>query len=190
VRAAQVGLGYSFFKSEPSSPSAMHEYPGLGLPLRYTGTQNDDFYPIGAHEACEGATSDLLPVREVAMMNIMEQLTDKHNWHEKVFDYSIVSKWREEALKIPDEELWDLATRGKQQVYNDDGSVTVQTQYSMQGVVPLTGILTETVFDRVSICCPDQLILTFNASASVSCEKRLYITRKATSYLPLMLARA
>jgi hypothetical protein len=56
------------------------------------------------------------------MMNIMEKLTDKHSWHIKVFDDLIVSKWREEALEIPDEDLWDLATSGKQQLYNDDGS--------------------------------------------------------------------
>src|SRR5437773_1016839 len=138
----------------------MHRYPGLGLPLRYNGSPVTDFYPIGAHRDCEGATSDLLPVREVAMMNIMEKLTDKHSWHEKVFDDLIVSKWREEALEIPDGDLWDLATSGKQQLYNDDGSVTVRAHYSMQSVVPLKGILTEKVFDHVSIRCLNELILS------------------------------
>ena len=127
----------------------MHRYPGLGLPLRYNGSDDASFYPIGAHEACKGAKSDLLPVREVAMMNIMEKLTDKHNWDKKVFNDLIVSKWREEALEIPDGDLWDLATSGKYQHYNEDGSVTLRVHYSMQGVLPLRGILTERTFDHV-----------------------------------------
>ncbi|KAK7745088.1 hypothetical protein SLS53_003323 [Cytospora paraplurivora] len=62
-------------------------------------------YPHGAHPEIYGATSKLLPIREVAMMGIMERLTDKKDWHRKVFDDAIVEKWREEAMAIPDEEF-------------------------------------------------------------------------------------
>ncbi|ROW11546.1 hypothetical protein VMCG_01299 [Cytospora schulzeri] len=53
--------------------------------------------------------SALLPVREVAMMGIMDRLTDKKDWHKKVFDDAIVEKWREEAMSIPDEEYLRVA---------------------------------------------------------------------------------
>ena len=127
----------------------MPQYPGLGLPLRYNEDPPTGVYPIGAHGDCRGATSDLLPVREVAMMNIMERITDKEDWDKKVFDEQIVSKWRAEALTIPDSELWRLAAGEKWQRHNEDGSVTVQDHVGLQGVDPLEGIMTETVFDCV-----------------------------------------
>jgi hypothetical protein len=158
----------------------MERYPGLGLPLRYNGGVAADFYPIGAHEDCEGAKSDLLPLREVAMMNFVEKLTDKPDWHEKIFDSLIVSKWRKEALEIPDGDLWGLAA----------GSILVQDQYSGRGVAPLKGILTRKVFDHVSIHHLDEIILSFYSSASMSFGARLSITRKAVFCLHLMHAQA
>lgn len=89
----------------------MSKYPGLGLPLREGMLRERGalFYPIGAHHDCPYSTSDPLPVRELAMMSIMDKLTDKEDWHRKVFDENIVAKWREEARNIPDEHFWDLA---------------------------------------------------------------------------------
>jgi hypothetical protein len=43
------------------------------------------------------------------MMSVMNTLTDKKDWHKKVFDEKIVAKWREEAIAIPDDYFWDLA---------------------------------------------------------------------------------
>lgn len=126
----------------------MPKYPGLGLPLRH----NDDtpgFYPIGAHSSCRGATSDLLPVRELAMMSIMERLTDKKGWHKKIFDEQTVSRWRKAALSIPDINLWSLATNGKTQLFNDDGTVTMMEHVAMEAVDPLEGIPTNAVFDCI-----------------------------------------
>ena len=54
------------------------------------------------------------------MMDVMEKLTDKANWHQKVFDEEVVSKWRQEALAIPDEYFWDLALSAKGQTLPDD----------------------------------------------------------------------
>lgn len=51
----------------------------------------------------------MLPVREVAMMGIMDTLTDKDDWHKKIFIESIIEKWREEAMAIPDEDLMAAA---------------------------------------------------------------------------------
>ncbi|KAF3769013.1 hypothetical protein M406DRAFT_250309 [Cryphonectria parasitica EP155] len=58
--------------------------------------------------------SKVLPVREVAMMAIMDQLTDKPEWHHEVFDRSIVDKWREEALAVPDSEWMKIAAERRE----------------------------------------------------------------------------
>ena len=87
----------------------------------------------------------MLFVREVGMMIIMDQLTDKPDWHKKVFDDTIVEKWRKEALEYPDKVLWSKATgRGGPHGTNDAG----QWQMSL---APLTGIISEEAFHYVSI---------------------------------------
>lgn len=86
----------------------MLEYPGLGLDLRHvTKTSYDDpEYPMGISRGCRGAESDMLFVREVVMMIVMDRLTDKAEWHRKVFDEEIVAKWTEEALALPVEPFY------------------------------------------------------------------------------------
>ncbi|KAM7195412.1 Protein of unknown function (DUF4246) domain containing protein [Rhypophila sp. PSN 637] len=74
-------------------------YPGIILGLRETeGKDDDDSYQIAAHSACPGSHADLLQVREVAMMVLMDRLTDKPNWTEKIHDADILAKWRKEAM--------------------------------------------------------------------------------------------
>ncbi|KAF5873308.1 uncharacterized protein Bfra_008589 [Botrytis fragariae] len=104
----------------------MPDYPGLGLPLHYDPqkvSDNISHYPIGAHQGCWGAKSKLIYVRELAMMSIMDHLTDKEDWHKKVFNENIVSKWRAEALAIPDEQFWMMAFRDKRQTRSYDGKI-------------------------------------------------------------------
>jgi predicted RNase H-like HicB family nuclease len=131
----------------------MHNYPGLGLPLRHYEQGDCEHYPIGAHSENYGAESVPLLVRELAMMDVMEKITDKQDWHTKVFDANIVSKWQKEALAVPDEELYRLATAGKtswhveidgveQLVLEDDRSVGLDQMPK--------GILNEQAFDSVS----------------------------------------
>lgn len=67
---------------------------------------------MGAHGNCRGGDTQLLPVHEVAMLGIMDKLTDKPDWHKKVFDETIVAKWRQEALAIPDKVFWDQVVTG------------------------------------------------------------------------------
>lgn len=129
---------------------AMPDYPGLGIDLRYNpqdGFNDSRFHPVGAHGSCYGATSDLLPIRELAMMSIVDRLTDKEDWHRKVFDDEIVSKWREEAMAIPDEHFNHLATRDKSQRWDANGSLILSDD---SGVEPLMGIMTTAAFDFVS----------------------------------------
>lgn len=82
-------------------------YPGLGLDIRhYDQDTNGEIYPMGIHSSCIGSESELLLVREVAMMIVMNELTDKPDWHVKVFDETIAEKWIEEALALPTEPLY------------------------------------------------------------------------------------
>jgi hypothetical protein len=109
----------------------MPAYPGLGLPLRHNNLYRrsrrgppgsnrkpwSPFYPIGVNDRSEIVKTPLLPVRELAMMDIMERLTDLPDWHTRVFDDHIVAQWQAEALNIADEYFWQLATRGRWQNY-------------------------------------------------------------------------
>lgn len=75
--------------------ATLPSHPGLGLPLQYA---NYEKYAFETY-------SVLLPLCEVAMMAIMAQLTDRPDWHRKVFDEEIVARGKTEALVIPDD-VW------------------------------------------------------------------------------------
>lgn len=65
--------------------------PGFGLPVNY---RPDEHFP----NAVLNWSGTILTVRELNMMAIMDKITDKPNWDQKVFDDTIVQKWRQEAL--------------------------------------------------------------------------------------------
>lgn len=113
-----------------------HEYPGINVDLRHypTGLAAKS-YPIGAHGNCAGAESELLPVREVFMMVLMDRLSDKPDWDKKVFDEEIVAKWRKEALEQPEDKLY------AQLVESKSGGVKVP--------MPRARMMSETAFDYV-----------------------------------------
>lgn len=48
------------------------------------------------------------------MMMMMDQITDKPNWHEKVFDEAIVQKWREEASEQSEDGLFARIMQDKE----------------------------------------------------------------------------
>ncbi|KAJ9162213.1 glucose-methanol-choline oxidoreductase [Coniochaeta hoffmannii] len=89
----------------------MYEYPGWNKDLRWTdqrrGERRDATYPMGIHYNCHGAESEMLLMREVAMMLVMDRLTDKPDWHVKVFNDEIADKWRQEALAWPNDDLYN-----------------------------------------------------------------------------------
>lgn len=134
----------------------MSKYPGLGFPLRHNPQENNGHYPIGAHGSCYGSHSDMLPIRELAMMAIMDRLTDKEDWHKKVFNDGIVSKWREEALAIPDDEFNRLATGYKEQWW-ENGKLTMGPDNGAEHIVSLEGVVTEKTFNVV--CSTPHLLL-------------------------------
>jgi hypothetical protein len=61
-------------------------YLGLDLPLRHDHEDryNEYYYLIGAYSNNRGSLSKLFFVRELAMMHLIDKLTDKPDWHEKV----------------------------------------------------------------------------------------------------------
>ena len=66
--------------------------PGFGLPLNEEGPP--DRFPNALVD--DGAT--VITVRERTIMALIDSITDKLAWDRKVFDESIVQKWRQEAL--------------------------------------------------------------------------------------------
>ncbi|KAK0624136.1 hypothetical protein B0T14DRAFT_517572 [Immersiella caudata] len=113
---------------QPSRPITMPEYPGWQRNLRYV-LQNDaeklqetGVFPMGIHHGCYGCWSEMLTLREVAMILILEQLTDKPDWHIKIFDPTIIEKWTEEALAWPNEDLWKRTSNFPSHYFQDETS--------------------------------------------------------------------
>lgn len=59
-----------------------------------------DFQARFRHGANDFTQRPRLTAREVAMLGVMNALTDKPDWHKKVFDDEIVAKWKQEACAV------------------------------------------------------------------------------------------
>lgn len=53
---------------------------------------------LGIKGGCWAAAT--LLIREVCMLMLMEELTNKPNWWDKVRDPEIAAKWKKEALEV------------------------------------------------------------------------------------------
>jgi hypothetical protein len=118
------------------------EYPGVNVPLRHGFHRgwrrgSDPNYPVGFPEYSKEGWADILPIREVAMMILMDSLTDKPNWHEKVFDEDIVQKWRDEARQQPEDGLFARIMQDKESRFIPK---------------PISRIISEQTFDFVRQC--------------------------------------
>ncbi|KAI2775650.1 hypothetical protein F4815DRAFT_504153 [Daldinia loculata] len=82
----------------PQNSSERLNLPGFGLPIDYE-PDRDKMISCFLHALWEGMSfeSDGLTLREIRMMGFINQISDKPNWEEKVFDETIVAKWKEEA---------------------------------------------------------------------------------------------
>ncbi|KAI1335695.1 hypothetical protein F5Y15DRAFT_408961 [Xylariaceae sp. FL0016] len=93
-------------------------------------------------DRCYGGGSAILPVRELAMMSFMDQLTEKPDWHKKIFDDKI--------------QFWHLAIRAKYQRWDEQKKLTLVDDNTIWGTpdyVPLEGIMNENTFR----CCIEEL---------------------------------
>lgn len=79
--------------------------PGFGLPVNHAPPSVRRSRSLGLARYPDAVTSwacGNLTLREIAMMGVMNELSDKPDWAKKVFDESIVEKWRKEALAQED----------------------------------------------------------------------------------------
>jgi len=112
------------------------------MPLRFYESGYRDYCP---HDLLQRVAPNILLVREVAMMIIMDRLMDKKDWERKVFDEEIITKWRKEALDYPDD-LLRLQATGDKRI--EEGQIDIgHVGYNAQ---PLTGIMSNGAFDYVS----------------------------------------
>ncbi|KAF8885777.1 hypothetical protein BD779DRAFT_658289 [Infundibulicybe gibba] len=72
--------------------------PGCGLPLDHNP---DTLFKsaLSLNDDGEPAALPLIALRELTMLRLMDQFSDKADWDENVFDETIVSKWKAEALE-------------------------------------------------------------------------------------------
>ncbi|CAI4211668.1 unnamed protein product [Parascedosporium putredinis] len=71
--------------------------PGFGL--KVDGKDARPRFP----NAISGWRSNGVPVREQRMLAFIDRISDKPNWETKVFDETILAKWREEASARPED---------------------------------------------------------------------------------------
>ena len=90
-------LGANYFDIDPVPTAAMDpepiKLPGFGHPINYQAPG------MGASsDAVMDWYGQALTVRELKMIELMNQITEKPDWNRKVFDENITQKWRQEAL--------------------------------------------------------------------------------------------
>ncbi|KAM5356788.1 hypothetical protein ACJ41O_003434 [Fusarium nematophilum] len=98
---------------------AEFSYPGINVPLKHgfgrsNWSKSYPNYPIGFPEYSQEGWATILPMRKVAMMILMDNLTDKPNWSEKVFNEDIVLRWRNEAREQPENGLFARVMQEKE----------------------------------------------------------------------------
>ncbi|RDB22804.1 hypothetical protein Hypma_010044 [Hypsizygus marmoreus] len=121
------------------------QLPGFGLPLNFTPCAESPFGPakgegrdlfrnaLDMRDIQSGYV--LLPLttlREFTMLHLMNELTDKPDWHKKVFDDTIAAKWKSEALATESLDItqkmvdWCIdELRYKAKTFQDTGAVSV-----------------------------------------------------------------
>ncbi|KIM39109.1 hypothetical protein M413DRAFT_447453 [Hebeloma cylindrosporum] len=89
--------------------------PGCGRPLNYIPKQSDPDYigelfknalssvEIESHEVAMSMTT----LREFAMLQFMNSVTDKPDWHIKINNPEIAAKWKNEVLNSDDHDFTD-----------------------------------------------------------------------------------
>lgn len=71
--------------------------PGFGLPLDAMPKDHQYGTTRFPHAIADYFATDGVTIREQTMLEFMSQITDKPMWTEKIYDDTIVEKWRQEA---------------------------------------------------------------------------------------------
>lgn len=72
--------------------------PGFGQPI---DVDIDNCSPVLVGNQTWDWNADTLTIREACMLKLVEDITNKPNWWEKVKNPEIVAKWKKEALEMP-----------------------------------------------------------------------------------------
>jgi hypothetical protein len=94
-------------KSTCNNGSSELTVPGFGLPidftLEYNGALDEDQKEIPAvfRHGVNDFRGERLTMREIRMLHFMDIVMDKPDWQKKIFDTTIVDKWKQEILKQP-----------------------------------------------------------------------------------------
>ncbi|KAG9661503.1 hypothetical protein KCU64_g2514, partial [Aureobasidium melanogenum] len=91
-----------------------------------------EFYPQNrfTHGATEWAQWPNLTARELAMLGLINDLTEEHGWHENIFDDNLMVDWRMQALSRPlvSPKAWDWCLaelRDKVPYFEQTGNIVV-----------------------------------------------------------------
>lgn len=101
--------------------------PGLGE------TPIDGLLPCDQFaKGIEGWRAFILTAKEQAMLDLINTITDRLNWHHDIFDQEIITQWREDAVKssppLINEKTWDWCLQelqDKARQFDRDGSLVV-----------------------------------------------------------------
>ncbi|KAK1833711.1 hypothetical protein QBC39DRAFT_254200 [Podospora conica] len=92
-----------------ASSRPKNQFPGLGLPVHHQPKPDSAtagfLFPLAIDRSW---VSMGVTLREMRMLSFMGQITDKPDWDTKVFDETIVSRWRAEADARPAEPDGDV----------------------------------------------------------------------------------
>ncbi|KAG9667201.1 hypothetical protein KCU99_g6742, partial [Aureobasidium melanogenum] len=91
-----------------------------------------EFYPQNrfTHGATEWAQWPNLTARELAVLGLINDLTEEHGWHENIFDDNLMADWRMQALSRPlvSPKAWDWCLaelRDKAPYFEQTGNIVV-----------------------------------------------------------------
>ena len=94
--------------------------PGFGLPLNH---HVDSF-----RCAIMDWQGKALTVRELNMIRLMDQITDKPSWDRKVFDDAVNEKWKQEARDAEDLDITEAMLDWVSQVYLINPKISSQEE--------------------------------------------------------------
>ncbi|RXW16608.1 hypothetical protein EST38_g9247 [Candolleomyces aberdarensis] len=149
--------------STPVTKKAGNGYPCNWMPEKSdTGYRGEPFPNALVQVGKKSLVLKPITLRELTMLRFMNQVTDKAGWTTKIFDKTIIAKWKEETVGLPDtgieakisEEMFtycisELQYRAKEHpaspngairvfdgdVYKSDTAVSEETKLALQKVV-------------------------------------------------------
>ncbi|RXW19960.1 hypothetical protein EST38_g5893 [Candolleomyces aberdarensis] len=91
----------------PIDPTKVIEKPGHGNPFNWTPEKGDaeyrgePFQNALVQSEYDSGIFQPITLRELTMLRFINKVTDKPDWTTKVFDESIITKWKQESVNLP-----------------------------------------------------------------------------------------